>query len=161
MRIEKVKIKNYKLFQDFTMTFNDDLNIIVGDNEAGKSTLLEAIGLALTSQIAGRNIQYELSPFLFNMGVVKEYIDGLQNNPATPLPQILIEVFLKEDFEGELAQYKGTNNSERLDCAGVYFQIAFDKDYAPEYQAYIANASEVRTIPIEYYSCTWLSEYAA
>lgn len=28
MRIEKVKIKNYKLFQDFTMTFNDDLNII-------------------------------------------------------------------------------------------------------------------------------------
>ena len=157
MRIEKVKIKNYKLFQDFTMTFNDDLNIIVGDNEAGKSTLLEAIGLALTSQIAGRNIQYELSPFLFNMGVVKEYIDGLQNNPATPLPQILIEVFLKEDFESELAQYKGTNNSERLDCAGVYFQIAFDKDYAPEYQAYIANASEVRTIPIEYYSCTWLS----
>lgn len=106
MRIEKVKIKNYKLFQDFTMLFNDDLNIIVGDNEAGKSTLLEAIGLALTSQIAGRNIQYELSPFLFNMGVVKEYIDGLQNNPATPLPQILIEVFLKEDFEGELAQYK-------------------------------------------------------
>lgn len=157
MRIEKVKIKNYKLFQDFTMLFNDDLNIIVGDNEAGKSTLLEAIGLALTSQIAGRNIQYELSPFLFNMGVVKEYIDGLQNNPATPLPQILIEVFLKEDFEGELAQYKGTNNSERLDCAGVYFQIAFDKDYAPEYQAYIANTSEVRTIPIEYYSCTWLS----
>lgn len=43
MRIEKVKIKNYKLFQDFTMLFNDDLNIIVGDNEAGKSTLLEAI----------------------------------------------------------------------------------------------------------------------
>ena len=39
MRIEKVKIINYKLFQDFTMTFNDDLNIIVGDNEAGKSTL--------------------------------------------------------------------------------------------------------------------------
>ena len=79
MRIKKVKIKNYKLFQDFTMSFNDDLNIIVGDNEAGKSTLLEAIGLALTAQIAGRSIQYELSPFLFNMGVVKKYIDGLQN----------------------------------------------------------------------------------
>ena len=63
MRIKKVKIKNYKLFQDFTMPFNDDLNIIVGDNEAGKSTLLEAIGLALTAQIAGRSIQYELSPF--------------------------------------------------------------------------------------------------
>ncbi len=76
MRIKKVKIKNYKLFQDFTMSFNDDLNIIVGDNEAGKSTLLEAIGLALTAQIAGRSIQYELSPFLFNMGVVKKYIDG-------------------------------------------------------------------------------------
>ena len=157
MRIEKVKIKNYKLFDCFSITFNDDLNIIVGDNEAGKSTLLEAISLALTAQISGKSIQYELSPFLFSIGTVKRYVEGLQTEPSTPLPEILIEVFLKEDIEGELAQYKGTNNSERLDCAGVFFRIAFDNDYALEYQEYISNASEVRTIPIEYYSCTWLS----
>ena len=157
MRVEKIKIQNFKIFQNFSMSFNDDLNIIVGDNETGKSTFLEAIYLALTAQLSGRNIQYELSPYLFSVGAVRQYVENLQTNPATPLPEIYIEVFLKEDSEGELAQYKGTNNSERKDCAGVYLQIGFDNDFAEEYKEYIRNPLEVRTVPVEYYSCTWLS----
>ncbi len=139
------------------MSFNDDLNIIVGDNETGKSTLLEAINLALTSQLSGRHIQYELSPYLFSMNIINKYVEELKRNPATPLPEILIEVYLKEDIAGELAQYKGTNNTERRDCAGVFIRIAFDNDFSPEYKEYISNPQEVRTVPIEYYTCTWLS----
>lgn len=157
MRIEKVRINNYKIFRDFSMSFNDDLNIIVGDNEAGKSTLLEAINLAMTSQLSGKNVQYELSPYLFSLDAIKLYLEELQNNPATPLPEIYIEVYLKEDTEGELTQYKGTNNTERRDCAGVFLRIAFDNSFEPEYKEYISNPAEVRTVPIEYYSCTWLS----
>ncbi|WP_296642560.1 ATP-binding protein [Roseinatronobacter sp.] len=45
MYIEKVKIKNFKCFEGwFEVDFNQGVNIIVGNNEAGKSTLLEAIG---------------------------------------------------------------------------------------------------------------------
>ncbi len=157
MRIEKINIINYKIFQNFSMIFNDDLNIIVGDNETGKSTLLEAINLGMTSQLSGRNIQYELSPYLFSMDAVKKYIAGLQTNPATPLPEIFIEIFLKEDTDGELAQYKGSNNTERRDCAGVFLRIAFDNDFSEEYKEYISNPTEVRTVPVEYYTCTWLS----
>ena len=43
---------------------NPDLNIIVGNNECGKSTLLEAIHLALSGQLNGRPIQTELHPHL-------------------------------------------------------------------------------------------------
>lgn len=157
MRVDKIKIQNYKIFQDFSMSFNDDLNIIVGDNETGKSTFLEAIHLALTAQLSGRNIQYELSPYLFSIASIRQYVESLQTNPATPLPEIYIEVFLKEDSEGELAQYKGTNNSERKDCAGVYLRIGFDSDFADEYKEYIKIPNEVQTVPVEYYSCTWLS----
>ena len=77
MRIEKINIINYKIFQNFSMIFNDDLNIIVGDNEAGKSTLLEAINLVMTAQISGRNIQYELSPYLFSMDTINKYIEAV------------------------------------------------------------------------------------
>lgn len=157
MKIEKINIKNYKIFENFAISFNDDLNIIVGNNETGKSTLLEAIHLAMTSQIDGRNIQYELSPYLFNMNVVNQYVAKLQKNPKIPLPEILIEIFLKEDIDGELAQYQGTNNSERRDCAGVFLKIAFDNEFSLEYKEYIKNPAEVRTIPVEYYACTWLS----
>ena len=139
------------------MSFNKDLNIIVGDNETGKSTLLEALNLALTAQLAGRSIQYELSPYLFSIDVVKRYIEELQSNDKTPLPEITIEVFLGEENEGELAKYKGTNNSERLDCSGVCLRIFFDKDYSSEYKEYISDPQEIKTIPIEYYTYTWLS----
>jgi putative ATP-dependent endonuclease of OLD family len=43
MNIEKVIIQNFKTLRNFEITLNKELNIIVGDNEAGKSTLLEAI----------------------------------------------------------------------------------------------------------------------
>lgn len=48
MFIRKVKIHNFKCYKDFEITLEEGLNIVVGDNEAGKSTILEAINLALT-----------------------------------------------------------------------------------------------------------------
>ena len=48
MYIDKIKIVNFKSFEgEFELKLNRDLNIIVGDNEAGKSTILEAINLVL------------------------------------------------------------------------------------------------------------------
>jgi AAA15 family ATPase/GTPase len=40
--IERLIIKNFKIFDEFELILNPDLNIIVGDNEAGKSTVLVA-----------------------------------------------------------------------------------------------------------------------
>lgn len=45
--IEKVHIEGYKKFKKIDVEFNDDYTVIVGDNESGKSTILEAIDLVL------------------------------------------------------------------------------------------------------------------
>lgn len=45
MYIEKITIKNFRIFNDFTMEFNETLNVIVGANNSGKTGLLEAIQL--------------------------------------------------------------------------------------------------------------------
>ena len=86
MNIQKVIIQNFKTLRNFEITLNKELNIIVGDNEAGKSTLLEAINLVLTGQLNGRNINYEISPFLFSKSVVDDYLTKLKagSNPALP-----------------------------------------------------------------------------
>ena len=47
--IRKIAIRNYRLFEDFDLDFAPSMNIVVGDNDTGKSTLIEAINLALTS----------------------------------------------------------------------------------------------------------------
>lgn len=57
MAIEKVIIQNFKKFKNpFEVKFNENINLLVGDNESGKSTILEAIHVALTGMYAGRNI---------------------------------------------------------------------------------------------------------
>jgi predicted ATP-binding protein involved in virulence len=60
--ITKVVIENFKCFKGrFELDFDKHLNIIVGDNEAGKSTIIEAIHLALSGLLKGRYLKTELS----------------------------------------------------------------------------------------------------
>ena len=70
MSIERVIVKNYRKFDCADITFRPHFNIIVGDNESGKSTLLEAINLALKCQINRRSAAYELHPYLFNANCI-------------------------------------------------------------------------------------------
>ena len=49
--IKKVRIQNYKQFDDITISFNESCNIIVGNNEAGKTSLLEEVKLLVITLI--------------------------------------------------------------------------------------------------------------
>lgn len=155
MRIEKVKIKNYKCFEGmFAINFNQGANILVGDNEAGKSTILEAINLALTGILYGRYLKNELSQYLFNYKVVNQYIEDIKAGKKPEPPEIVIEVY----FEGDsFPLYEGNGNSEKVKACGVVFKIEFDADYHPEYEALISDVDDVTTIPIEYYRIIWKS----
>ena len=153
MLIKRIIIKNYKSFKDFNLEFTDDCNIIVGDNEAGKSTLLEAINLALTFQLNGRNIAYELSPFLFNKDIVSDYIEKLRKKEKIEPPKILIELYLKDD--PELAIFRGTNNSRRENVPGLFILVQFNQEYSEEYKTYIEKPEEIKTVPTEYFEVKW------
>ena len=73
--IREINIENFKCFKgNFNLKLNEGLNILVGDNEAGKSSILEAIHLALTGVFNGRYLKNELSQYLFNNDVVSEYV---------------------------------------------------------------------------------------
>ena len=79
MAIEKVIIQNFKKFKNpFEVKFNENINLLVGDNESGKSTILEAIHVALTGMYAGRNIRNQLSTYLFNREAVEEYLASVE-----------------------------------------------------------------------------------
>lgn len=155
MLISKIIIKNFKSFEDFELDFNSNLSIIVGDNEVGKSTLLEAINLALTGKINGKNIIYELSPFLFNQNIVKEYIETLKENEKIEPPKILIELHFEDN--PKLVSLKGTNNSKRANLTGVFISIEFNEDYQDEFNNYIENPEKITSLPTEYYKVNWYS----
>lgn len=155
MAIDRIKICNFKTYKGvFELKLNKGLNILVGNNETGKSTILEAIHLALTGMYGGRNIRNELSQYLFNREVIAEYIESV--NRGTPLspPESLIEIF----FEGSLCpEFEGNNNTERLNkVEGLQFRIFYNDKYNDEYVKLIA-LKKLSSLPIEYYDVSWTS----
>jgi putative ATP-dependent endonuclease of OLD family len=154
MHIEKIKIKNFKCFKEqFELILNENVNIIVGENEAGKSTIIEAINLTLSGWFKGRYIHNELNEYIFNKETIKEYILSLQTEAPLAPPSIKIEIFLSADAP---SIFKGDKNSERTDSIGLSFNIEFDEKYLPEYQILIQSES-IKSLPIEYYNFYWES----
>lgn len=154
MHISKVNIENFKIFKGkFTLNLEGGVNIIVGDNEAGKSTIIEAIHLALSGLFCGKYLKNDLIQYIFNNESVTDYLSSLTTGTALPPPNILIEVFMSGEDEG-LAELKGDNNSGKDDAAGISYKIEFDSKYQAEYES-LVNLGGIKTLPIEYYHAYW------
>ncbi|MDD4950584.1 AAA family ATPase [Sulfuricurvum sp.] len=150
MQIKKVYIENFKSFKKLELDLNSGINIIVGNNEAGKSTILEAIHLALTGLLNGKYLKNDLTEYLFNFECRQEYLA----NPET-LPYILIEIFFED---GKYPLFEGNSNYEKKDKeSGVSFKIAFDEKYQNEYNELLKDKDNIKTLPIEYYEIYWSS----
>jgi len=155
MKITKVNIFNYKCFVGkFTLEFKSGINIIVGNNETGKSTILEAIHLALSGIINGRYLKNELNQYLFNDAVVNNYLNSLNSDQKQESPKIAIEIFFSDDVD---KKFQGSNNSEKTKALGVALKIEFDDDYKNDYEELIKIGEKIEALPIEYYKISWYS----
>lgn len=152
--ITKVVIQGYRKFRRFSIDPDSAMNIIVGDNEAGKSTLLEAIALALSGRIGGRWASEELNPYWFNSDDVVDYLAAYKLNPQAPAPVISIEVYLESE-DPDVQRMRGVHNSLKRDCPGVKLEVVPDPDYDEEFAAYMAAPDRPDVLPTEYYEALW------
>ena len=128
MKVNRLKIINYKLFQRVTIEMNDNVNIFVGENDSGKTTILEALAMVLTGKINGSNIANRVNLDWFNARVRKDFMEAIESGNTPSLPTIEIEAYFSEPKEDEVAikKFKGTNNSLHEDTEGVMVEIIFD-----------------------------------
>jgi len=149
--IQKVKIQNYKCFGEmFSVEFENISTVIVGPNETGKSTILEAINLAFSGYIQGKHIRNILSESLFNHQAVHDYILSLKEGTIIDPPAIKIEIYTNDRFP----TMKGIANSDNANTYGFTFMISLDERLQKEYLM-LLNQSAIQSIPIEYYRITW------
>ena len=154
MAISMIKIQNFKSFKGpFSLHLNKGVNVLVGDNESGKSTILEAIHLALTGLYSGRNIRNELSQYLFDNEAVGEYLKSIHDGTPIAPPTLLIEIYFDGPVNAEL--FEGNENTEGVTkVEGLQFKVAFDDKYNDEYQKIIED-KKLSSLPIEYYEASW------
>ena len=85
--IEYLKIRGLKKFEYLNVNFNEHMNILVGENEAGKSTILEAINIVLNQKY--HSTDKAILKDLFNIEQVQRFF----KSPSIDLlPQITIEI---------------------------------------------------------------------
>ena len=136
MLINSLRLINFKKFKDQTFEFNEDINIFVGDNNAGKSTVLEALEIVLNLNHRGRPFANELSPDLFNKDTVATFLASPKG--IADLPELVIEAYMSN-----VPDYKGSNNSLSKDTQGVQVKASFDPDFKDAYNDYLASGAGV------------------
>lgn len=150
MYIKKIIIKNFKCFKDFSFELNKHMNILVGDNNEGKSTILEAIHLCLTGIFRGKYLRNNLTQDIFNNEIVNNYIEDVKINKNVTLPEMLIELY----FEDADPILNGMENSQNKNEACISLCVKFDTRYQEEYQI-LKEKEDIVTLPIEYYKIDW------
>lgn len=155
--ISRVKISNYRCFRSLEIDFQQGLNILVGGNESGKSTVLEAITLALTGRVRGRWAQDELHPYWFNRDVVEKFFQDYKDNAETPVPRILVEVYF-ESLSPELVRtLQGVNNSDGIDSLGLKLEVKLDPLYLEEFAEYMKSQKGLSLLPTDFFVVNWTS----
>lgn len=90
--ITQLVLQNFKSFSELTLLFDAGTNVLIGDNETGKSSVLLALDLALSaSRSRVETIGYEA---LLNQAAVKKFLAG----PARLdlLPEVIVDIFLED-----------------------------------------------------------------
>lgn len=85
MRIKNIELKNYRNYDSLNINFNDNLNIIIGDNAQGKTNLLESIYvLAVTKSFLSNNDK-SIIKFNNHYTKIKGIIEGKYNSNTLEL----------------------------------------------------------------------------
>src|SRR3954463_5292166 len=130
--ISRIVVRSYRCFRALDVEPHDGMNVLCGANESGKSTLLEAIALALTGKVNGRWASEELNPFWFHRQTVLDFFKHYGTDDAKSAPKISIELYFRNDVDA-LQGLRGVHNSQRTDCPGVALRVRPSDDFQTEF----------------------------
>lgn len=147
MVIEKIKISNFKRYYGtHTINFNEKYNVIIGNNESGKSTIFMALDLVLSG--SRNKIETIGLESLFNKQIINEFMSS--ERKFKDLPEISIEIYLK--YTG-IETLNGKNNSDKVECDGIKLNIIPNPDYSKIINQLLLNKNAI--FPFEYYKCSF------
>ena len=140
--ISKIKIRNFKRFKSLDVSFNKDINILIGDNESGKSTILQAIDFVASG--SRYKVEQEGLERLFNIDCISEF---QANRSYENLPILRIELYLDDIGDHNVC---GKNNLEKDTLEGIKLVCKPDDNYREEIQSIISDPESI--FPFEFYT---------
>src|SRR6266849_4168403 len=115
VHLKSVRIKNFRLLENIEVTFDNKVNVIVGPNASGKTTILD--GIRLVKAMLAPRTPNEATQVLFSLGAGSPH-----------MPQQLIPSALARDLTKALeirTQYEFSDN-ELIQLSAAIPKIAVD-----------------------------------
>lgn len=144
--ITKLMLRNFKQFPELEMDFNPTKNVLIGDNETGKSTVLLAIDLvnsASRSRVETLGLEA-----LINRQAVMDFLSG--EKKISGLPEVLVDLFLED---GDDPYFHGKQNQLGDNYDGIRMRIAVPDDYHLAIKQMLEH--DPQNFPFEYYTVTF------
>lgn len=124
MKINNLKLKNFRNYSDLDINFNNHLNIIIGNNAQGKTNILEAIYFL---SITKSNFQVSDKTCIMKNQLFTKIIGNISDNNENKTLQILMNI-----------------NTKRLEINGQ--EIKKHANYIGNLKVIIFNPDDIRLI---------------
>lgn len=143
-KITKIRLHNFKRFRDFETDSKDNITLLIGDNESGKSSILQALDIVISGSVS--KVQTIGLVSLFNVTVIEEFLGG--EKKYQDLPEMFIELYLNEQNNPDL---NGRNHSLRpTDFDGLRLKCAPRDDLSEDIKEILDQ--DHPNFPFEFYS---------
>lgn len=146
MMIEKMSVKNFRKFKELNIELAPQMNVIAGNNAAGKSTILEALSIGIGSFFLG--IETIPSPGIKKTDV--RYISRNTGSVTDRQPQFPVIIQCEGEVSGKKSTWLRSLNTES--GGTTYGDAGQIKNIASDIQKEIRNGNEDVILPlISYY----------
>lgn len=146
--IKKIKLLNFKRFIEFEIEFDPKMNIIIGDNEAGKSSILQAI--ELLSSGSRNKVESVGLESLLNKTAISDFFKT--DRSFEKLPEVHIEAYFSDETNPDLF---GKHNTDKTNSSGLHMIYQPNEDLINEINQLLADGSE--NFPFEFYTVKFIT----
>jgi len=138
-----VVLQGFKRFQHrIELNLEPDINVLLGDNEAGKSTILLAIDLILSASRS--RIEHLGIDTLLPMSAVAKFMQG--NRSLEHLPHLHAELYLSDSG---IHDFNGNCNLKHQTCDGLKLECCIPDESTPAVRDLLRDCDA--PFPYEYY----------
>lgn len=113
--LKKIKVKNFRSLDNFCMTFNKGLNVIIGENDAGKTSLIDSMKILLNGDSIDIDdfrdkskeiiIELETSEEIYKMTIQPEGLKSiLESKPSKEKCEKIQREINSEEFTNKLEE---------------------------------------------------------
>lgn len=163
MRVHKLRVKNFRCFENLEMQFHPKCNLLIGNNGAGKSTILDGLAIGLGAYLSGfdgiRSNSVSSKDAHYKMFTAGSRIESQEQFPV----EICVEGSVRKnnliEEKGEtIIQWERVLNGKRRRTNG---NIKYIVDYAKELEKQVRSGNSRCILPLTAYYGTgrlWLQK---